>query len=800
MKKFLLVMFWVFNTSLTFSQSFPDPNKDLVIRGTFFSTTKTINGLEFKQNWNSDSTNIMEKNIENLYSFQMFLPASQDGGITPFTYYYTAVFKKENTNGPRLIGNRKFTLTQDRIVNFYAKAWYNTVASSYQTQFLCDAQKVSYTFFGPTGFTSFTKELPLPTNGKSIGFVTLPLINSKIEYNVVSESALNYPYAWTDLNNTTNAKQVFITTYKAGKYKISVDYPTLTTSIDKVLDSIESPKIQITGGNLVNALNFNARNLGLYNDRNQLNIGASLVACSKYQGLSALNVNARLCYQISNSLYNSGTKEIELATTDTQINFGSTYSNSSLINVSAGLPDGNYTIKVWYETECLGDTLLNDNKGAKYTAYFTINQSGSGFTINLPTDTIPISSARFGVNLACGEFGATPGVYNTDYTYPRVAELDYYKSKGLTLIRMPFKWERIQHDVAGSLDTDLDLMKIKEFVQAAQDRGISVILDMHNYARRKVYDKSFVIGQTDTLTIEHFVDVWVKLANEFKGYSNIYGYDIMNEPHDLGNVSWLKVSQAVINGIRSVDNDTPIIVEGNAWASSGSWPTSSDSLKYLTDPANNIVYQAHCYFDSNASGVYTSSYGNEVVSDMIYYIRLKQFVEWLKVNNKRGMIGEFGVPGNDTRWLTMLDRALTYMKDNNISATFWAGGPWWGTTYKLSIEPSGTFGSYVDKPQMTILTKYGTYETNATAIQTTYSNSSIEIIPNPVKDYMYIASDSQIQKITIYNLLGVMIFEKMNNEISMDNSINLSHIQPGNYLVKVVLKNNDIITNKFIKY
>jgi len=790
-------MFWISITSLTFSQSFPDSNKDFVVRGAFFSTTKTINGQEFKQNWNSDSTNVMTKSIENLYSFQMFLPASQDGGKTPFVYYYTTVFKKENTNGPRLSGNRKFTLSQDRFVNFYAKAWYNTVTSTYQTQFLCDAQKVSYTFFGPTGFKSFTKELPLPTNGKSFGFVTLPTINSKIEYNVVSESTLSYPYAWTDLNNTTNAKQVFITTYKAGKYKISVDYPTLTTSIDKVLDSIESPKIQITGGNFVNAPNFNERNLGLYNDQYPLSIGASLVACSKYQGLSASNVDARLYYQISNGLYDSGIKKIELATTDTQINFGSTYSNSSVVNVSTGLPDGNYIIKVWYETECLGDTLLNDNQGAKYTANFTINQSGSGFTISLPADTVPISTARFGVNLACGEFGSTPGVYNTDYTYPRVAELDYYKSKGLTLIRMPFKWERVQHDVAGSLDTNLDIMKIKEFVQAAQDRGISVILDMHNYARRKVYDKSFVIGQTDALTIENFVDVWIKLANEFKGYSNIYGYDIMNEPHDLGTVSWLKVSQAVVDGIRSVDDHTPIIVEGNAWASSGSWPTSSDSLKYLTDPANNIVYQAHCYFDSNSSGVYTSSYGNEVVSDMIYYIRLKQFVEWLKTNNKRGMIGEFGVPGNDTRWLTMLDRSLTYMKDNNISATFWAGGPWWGT-YKLSIEPSGTVGNYVDKPQMTILKKYGTNDI-PTAVEITYTNSSIDIAPNPVKDYMYITSDSQVRKVSIYNLLGVMIFEKLTNEISIGNSINLSHLQPGNYLVKVALKNNDIITKKFIK-
>ncbi|MFN3405370.1 MAG: hypothetical protein ACK40G_14825 [Cytophagaceae bacterium] len=46
----------------------------------------------------------------------------------------------------------------------------------------------------------------------------------------------------------------------------------------------------------------------------------------------------------------------------------------------------------------------------------------------------------FGVNLSGAEFGSVfPGTYNSHYTYPTVAELDYFKSKGLTLIRLPFK-------------------------------------------------------------------------------------------------------------------------------------------------------------------------------------------------------------------------------------------------------------------------------------------------------------------------------------------------------------------------
>lgn len=57
-------------------------------------------------------------------------------------------------------------------------------------------------------------------------------------------------------------------------------------------------------------------------------------------------------------------------------------------------------------------------------------------------DTLP-----FGVNLAGAEFGQTnmPGIYNTDYTYPTVSTIDYFASKGFKLLRIPFRWERIQH-------------------------------------------------------------------------------------------------------------------------------------------------------------------------------------------------------------------------------------------------------------------------------------------------------------------------------------------------------------------
>jgi len=407
--------------------------------------------------------------------------------------------------------------------------------------------------------------------------------------------------------------------------------------------------------------------------------------------------------------------------------------------------------------------------------------------------TVP---TRFGVNLSCGEFGTNPGTYNSNYTYPRISELDYFKSKGFTLIRMPFKWERVQDVLGGPIDTALDVQKIKEFLQAAQDRGIYVMLDMHNYARCSVNGKSYLIGQTENVTINHFADVWTKLANELKGFTNIWGYDIMNEPHDMGTVSWFKIAQAVIDGIRTVDTNTPIVVEGGSWASSYNWKSSSDSLKYLVDPSNKIIYQAHCYFDNNASGVYSGTYDTEVKTSTIDTIRLKPFADWLETNNKIGMIGEFGVPDNDPRWLTMLDQAMDYMKSRNMSGTYWAAGPWWGS-YPLSVEPTNIDTNPVDRPQMAILSKYN--NDKLSALKEIKTNVAVKFFPNPVIDILSIVSDKAIKNIVIYNLLGEKILDMNLSDYSSSYSVSVKDLPKGNYIAAVIYKDETSNIARFIK-
>ena len=326
-------------------------------------------------------------------------------------------------------------------------------------------------------------------------------------------------------------------------------------------------------------------------------------------------------------------------------------------------------------------------------------------------------SFSFGVNLAGAEFGDNyvengvtfidiPGTLGQQYIYPNEAEMDYYHLKGLDLIRLPFIWERVQNGLNGGLN-QLNINEVKQVLQWASERNMEVLLDLHNSCRYQVELTSSIIGD-GTLTINHVVDLWTKLADELKNEPAIWGYGIMNEPHDmLASTPWFDIAQAIVTGIRTVDTETTIVIGGDRWSSAEHWVAWSDNLKNIVDPSNDIIYEAHIYFDDDASGQYLGTYDEELGTPSVGVIRATPFVEWLQANNLRGFIGEYGIPDNDPRWLTTLDNMLAYLEGNCVNGTYWAGGPRWGPDF-MAIDPVDGTGESdplngAERPQMAIV-------------------------------------------------------------------------------------------------
>jgi endoglucanase len=331
----------------------------------------------------------------------------------------------------------------------------------------------------------------------------------------------------------------------------------------------------------------------------------------------------------------------------------------------------------------------------------------------------PSGQAHFGVNIAGAEFGGhiLPGTYGTHYIYPAPELLDYYQKKGRTLIRLPFHWERIQRSLNSELDEE-ELARLKAVLRAAGERKMRVLLDVHNYGRYKFTGEETpqIIG-SERVPYSAFADLWSRLATAVKDEPAVYAYGLMNEPHDMeDDTRWPRAAQAAIDAIRRVDQKTIIMVSGDAWSSARGWRTgiNKDLHEKVRDPQNNLVFEAHCYFDKDNSGSYKKGYDDEGATPDIGIEYVRPFVEWCREKNVRGFIGEYGVPDTDTRWLVTMDRFLAYLRENNMSSAYWAGGPWWGK-YALSIEPQdarartdagGAQTAPPDRPQMLILRQY----------------------------------------------------------------------------------------------
>lgn len=308
-----------------------------------------------------------------------------------------------------------------------------------------------------------------------------------------------------------------------------------------------------------------------------------------------------------------------------------------------------------------------------------------------------------GINLCGGEFGEQniPGSLNQDYVYPTEEEVNYFHKKGFKTVTIPFRWERVQKNLGGDLDYQ-EIGEIKKVVGWCSNKGLNVILSMHNGGRYRKNGIEYIVGSY-SVSRNDFADVWNRLANAFSGYQHLYGYEIMTEPHEMQGFDWFTTAQQAINAIRQADSRNAIIIAGENYAAAESWYLYSDHLKNLKDPSDKIIYNAHCFFDIDFTGKYVYSYDQNQAEEYTGVKRAEPFVNWLKENNKRGMIGEFTVPDTDPRWLNVMERFLKYLSDHQVMAVYWASGKKWGG-HPLSVYPL----AQNDRPQMSVLQKFVT--------------------------------------------------------------------------------------------
>ena len=316
-----------------------------------------------------------------------------------------------------------------------------------------------------------------------------------------------------------------------------------------------------------------------------------------------------------------------------------------------------------------------------------------------------------GVNLAGAEFGegTIPGSIGSTHTYNSLASFRYFAARSLGFIRLPIRWERLQPTLRGPLDPT-NLSALKRDVQWAAEAGCKIAIDPHNFGRYKILESGRLVehiidGSDGRVTAGDFADFWSRMSTEFKDEPAVYAYDLMNEPHDMGSANWKTISQAAVSAIRANGDNKLIMVPGGASYSAASrWLIDYGPASWISDPANNFMYEAHQYFDRDNSGSYQHTYDEEAAVipnlPMVGPTRIAPFVNWCKANNVRCYLGEYGVPNTDPRWLTVLDNLLKALDDAGMDGTYWAAGEWWAN-YILSVQPANNFTT--DRAQTPVL-------------------------------------------------------------------------------------------------
>lgn len=301
-----------------------------------------------------------------------------------------------------------------------------------------------------------------------------------------------------------------------------------------------------------------------------------------------------------------------------------------------------------------------------------------------------------GTNLSGAEFGPVPGTYDKDYTYPTHAEVDYFVGKGFKVLRIPFRWERLQPTLGGALSST-ELARLKSLVSYVTSKGAHALVDPHNYAR---YNDQ-IVGAS-SVTTANLAQFWSLVAKEFAGDPLVW-LGVMNEPHDMSTSLWLTDANAAIAEIRKAGAKNLILVPGNFWTGAHSWvgtdaSSNSNVMGGVVDPLDNFVYEMHQYLDSDSSGTHAACVSGTIGSE-----RLKSATDWLAAHGAHAFLGEFGA-STDATCLAAVDDMLKFVDAHRaqwIGWTWWSAGPWWGD-YMYSLEPSGG----TDKPQMAVLMKH----------------------------------------------------------------------------------------------
>jgi aryl-phospho-beta-D-glucosidase BglC (GH1 family) len=184
------------------------------------------------------------------------------------------------------------------------------------------------------------------------------------------------------------------------------------------------------------------------------------------------------------------------------------------------------------------------------------------------------------------------------------------------LIRLPFRWERVQPALGGPLDP-AELDRLTAAITRIATAGMVAVPSAFNYGAYWLHDPSCDCGRrtpigSDAVTTDHFVDFWTRLSGALADDPAVVAYGIMGEPVAMsGPEQWENASQRVVDALRAGGDETLVMVPGYLWSGVHAFAVQHPGGPWIDDPAGAVRYEAHHYWDSTYAGDYDLSYAQE---------------------------------------------------------------------------------------------------------------------------------------------------------------------------------------------
>lgn len=292
-------------------------------------------------------------------------------------------------------------------------------------------------------------------------------------------------------------------------------------------------------------------------------------------------------------------------------------------------------------------------------------------------------------------------VAGQDYPVLSTRLVDYLRSKGFTILRLLFSWERMSPTLGGTIPAAgagyrTYLGYYKQVVDYATSLGLHVIVEPWQVSADGGAGGASFRGRPLSTAADAaaFASAWGRMATIFAGNPRVH-YGLVNEPNSMSTMTWFAMAQKAIDAIRAAGAKTPIHVPGNGWTGAGSWtdawydtaqPQRSNAYGWLNangpgqrlrDPLSNLLAEVHLYADQDAGGVST-----QIASPTILADRLRVAVTAARAGGYRIFVGEVGLyagaPNALAAWRSL--RALIDSSGDVVAGFCWwaAGDPeWW---------------------------------------------------------------------------------------------------------------------------